>query len=58
MCDLGNSEHAYCISILHCTITLTVPYTMIAGAYSVYCVGVDSGGPAQHILEVNFFMIL
>ncbi len=23
----------------------------------VYCVGVDSGGPAQHVLEVNFVMI-
>ncbi len=21
----------------------------------VYCMGVDSGGPAQHVLEVNFF---
>ncbi len=23
----------------------------------VYCVWVDSGGPAQHVLEVNFVMI-
>ncbi len=26
--------------------------------FLVYCVWVDSGGPAQHLLEVNFFMIM
>ncbi len=24
----------------------------------VYCMGQDSGGPAQHVLEVKFFMIM
>ncbi len=24
----------------------------------VYCEGVDSGGPALHVLEVSFFMIM
>ncbi len=36
----------------------TLPYAAKAAGILVYCVGVDSGGAAQHVLEVNFFMIM
>ncbi len=45
-----------CIGI--CPLYIHVSCFSRAYLLLVYCVGLDSGGPAQHVLEVNFFMIM